>query len=77
MTLQLGGPVFKGRVWNLPPGIKAAFWLAVEKAIHGPLKRRESTKSTAGNAPAEGLAGVSWIDNLRIRRRITLSTARS
>jgi hypothetical protein len=26
--------------------------------------------------PAKGPASVSWVDNLRIRRRITLSTAR-
>jgi hypothetical protein len=76
MSFQPGGTVFRGRVWNLSPGIKAAFWPAVEKAIHGPLDQRQPTKSTAGNAPVEGLAGASWIDNLRIRRRITLSTAR-
>jgi len=33
MSFQPGGTVFRGRVWNLSPGIKAAFRRAVETAI--------------------------------------------
>jgi len=59
MYFQWDGAVFMGRVWNLPPGIKAAFWravaksvpsLSVEKVIHDPRDGKQSTVPTGGNA---------------------------